>query len=115
VTPLRFIVDENLPPHLTYWLREKGYEANHVSHENLASRADKFVWSWAASRDAVVVSKDKDFLNRVVVGSPPRLIWITMGNTRKKYLIDRLAFHWPNIERALQEGEWMVEVADGRF
>jgi predicted nuclease of predicted toxin-antitoxin system len=110
MTALQFIVDENLPPHLAYWLTEMGQTATHVDYEALSKSPDSNIWAWAAERNAIVVSKDKDFRNRLVVGEPPRLLWIRWGNTRKRPLIKKLELLWPNILKAFNEGDWLIEL-----
>jgi predicted nuclease of predicted toxin-antitoxin system len=110
MTAIQFIVDENLPPHLVFWLRDKGIIATHVDYESLGASSDNNIWAWARVQDAIVVSKDQDFRNRLIVGKPPRLLWIRWGNTRKKPLIERLEQIWPDILRAFEGGEWLVEL-----
>ena len=112
MTAFSFIVDENLPPHLAYWLRDKGQTATHVDHESLGHRPDANIWKWAAERNAIVISKDEDFHNRVIVGQPPRLIWIRWGNVRKKPLIEKMELLWPDIVTAFTEGEWELELTN---
>jgi predicted nuclease of predicted toxin-antitoxin system len=112
VNSLRFIVDEMLPQHLTYCIRNIGYEATHAEFEGLKSSSDSKIWRWAAEHDAIVISKDADFQNRLVIGSPPRLIWIRWGNTRKQVLTQRISEVWPGIIDAFEVGDWKVELAD---
>jgi predicted nuclease of predicted toxin-antitoxin system len=112
VTAFSFIVDENLPPHLAYWLRDKAQTATHVDYEALGNGPDSNIWKWAAERDAIIISKDEDFHNRVVVGRPPRLIWVRWGNVRKKPLIEKLELLWPEILAAFKEGEWELELTN---
>jgi predicted nuclease of predicted toxin-antitoxin system len=115
MTALHFIVDENLPPHLAYWLRDKGHTATHVCYEAMESTPDSDIWAWATARNAIVVSKDEDFHNRVKFGVPPRLLWIRWGNSRKKQLISKLDALWPSIVEAFAEEEWLVELTDASF
>jgi predicted nuclease of predicted toxin-antitoxin system len=105
-----FIVDENLPPHLAYWLRDQGQVATHVSYENLGSGKDASIWQWAADHDFIVISKDEDFHNRVIVGQPPKLIWVRWGNVRKAPLIAKFRELLPSILIAFEEGEWELEL-----
>jgi predicted nuclease of predicted toxin-antitoxin system len=112
MTALHFIVDENLPSHLAYWLREKKHAATHVAFENLSSSPDKDIWTWAARHKAIEISKDQDFRNRVKPGEGPRLIWIRWGNTRKQDLIRRLEIIWPQVVAAFDSGETLIELAD---
>jgi predicted nuclease of predicted toxin-antitoxin system len=110
VKSFSFIVDENLPQHLAYWLREKGLTATHVELENLGKSTDSNIWKWAGERNAIVISKDEDFHNRVITGRHPRLIWIRWGNVRKRPLILNFERLLPNILLALEEGEWELEL-----
>ena len=110
MTQLSFIVDENLPPHLAYWLRDKGHIATHVNYEGLDNGPDENIWAWAAIRNAIVVSRDEDFHKRVIEGNPPRLIWIRWHNARKKPLIEKMELNWPEIVRKFEQGEWFVEL-----
>ncbi len=105
-----FIVDENLPQHLAYWLKGKGLAATHVELENLGKSADANIWKWAAERNSIIISKDEDFHNRVIKGQPPRFIWVRWGNVRKKPLIEKFEMLLPGILSALEEGEWELEL-----
>jgi predicted nuclease of predicted toxin-antitoxin system len=112
VTSFSFIVDENLPPYLALWLKEKGQTATHGDYESLGSSPDSRIWKWASERNAIVISKDEDFHNRIVVGRPPRLIWIRWGNVRKRPLVDKLELLWPDILEAFNGGEWQLELTN---
>ena len=101
-----------LPQHLAYVIRDLGHEATHTALEALEAADDGTVWHWAAERNAIIISKDQDFSNRLVEGRPPRLIWIRWGNTRKQDLTRRFTTLWPEIIAALNAGEWMIELAD---
>jgi predicted nuclease of predicted toxin-antitoxin system len=112
VSSFRFIVDEMLPQHLAYCIRDLGFEATHVGLEGLQSSGDGMIWAWASERNAIIISKDADFQNRFIFGIPPRLIWIRWGNTRKQTLVARITEFWPRIIEAFEGGEWKVELAD---
>lgn len=58
---MRFLVDENLPPACVVLLVSLGHEAEHVTEVGLRSAADERVWAEAASRGAVVITRDLDF------------------------------------------------------
>ena len=70
------------------------------------------IWDYALFVNAVIVTKDEDFSIRSIM-APPGLpvVWIRIGNTTNRALLDRLESLWPAIERALQRGEKLVEVA----
>jgi predicted nuclease of predicted toxin-antitoxin system len=110
--PLNFIVDEMLPQHLTYWLREQGFEATHVDFENLESGPDPQIWKWASMNDAVIISKDHYFPSRIEFGKPPRVLWVRWGNTRKQRLIQLMRLQFQAVVEALNNGEWLLELTD---
>lgn len=101
-----------LPQHLAYCIRDLGFEATHVELEGLKSSGDSKIWAWAAARDAIIISKDVHFHNRLVIGTPPRLIWIRWRNTRKQPLVRQIAELWPGIIESFEGGDWKVELAD---
>jgi predicted nuclease of predicted toxin-antitoxin system len=55
--------------------------SEHVMAAGLAVADDPVVWAYAASQGLAIVSKDSDFLNlSSVLGSPPKVIWMNVGN-----------------------------------
>lgn len=53
----------------------------HVRDVGLHTALDEAVWSYAAQQGFALVSKDIDFYQRsLVFGSPPKVIWIRLGN-----------------------------------
>jgi predicted nuclease of predicted toxin-antitoxin system len=101
-----------LPQHLAYCIRDLGYDATHAELEGLKSSDDDEIWAWSAKHDAIIISKDADFQDRLIAGTPPRLIWIKWGNTRKQPLVKRIAELWPEIIDAFERGDWKVELTD---
>ena len=68
----------------------------------------------ARQNGAVVMSKDRDFAELVLLhGSPPQVIWITCGNTSNARLQDILSRAWPTVIQLLASGEKLVEVGEG--
>jgi predicted nuclease of predicted toxin-antitoxin system len=47
----------------------------------LGGSEDEAVWKYAGLHGLTIVSKDSDFFNRsVLIGAPPKVIWIRLGN-----------------------------------
>lgn len=47
----------------------------------LAGAADREIWNRAAADDFILVTKDEDFHRlSVLVGPPPKVVWIRLGN-----------------------------------
>ena len=59
------------------------------------------------------MTKDRDFLNLLDLhGPPPRVIWITMGNTSNAPMRTVLDQVLAQALVSLREGESMVEITD---
>ncbi len=76
---MKFLIDAQLPPALCRWLRERGYDAVHVSEIGLLAASDAAIANRAEAEGEVLVSKDEDF---VVLRLPDRfaLLWLRCGN-----------------------------------
>jgi predicted nuclease of predicted toxin-antitoxin system len=107
-------VDAQLSPHLAPWLGETfGIDALSARHLGLSRAKDAEIFQAARNADAVVVTKDVDFVHLLErFGPPPRVVWITCGNTSNAHLRKILG---ATLERALlllEQGESLVEVGD---
>jgi predicted nuclease of predicted toxin-antitoxin system len=70
---------------------------------------------FAAARrvGAIVITKDRDFVYFVErLGSPPQILWVTLGNTSNARMRDVLSASFPDALVLLQEGEPLVELGD---
>ncbi|MFC6617839.1 DUF5615 family PIN-like protein [Deinococcus radiophilus] len=106
-------LDAHLPPALAPWLRETfGIEAYSAAYLGLRDAEDAAIFAQAREAGAVIVSKDADFLERVVrLGPPPRLIYLTCGNTSKAALKILFERQFEQIAILLESGEAVVEVS----
>ena len=53
----------------------------HVRSFGMAAAPDPAVWTFAATGGFTVVSKDSDFAQRaLLLGHPPKVIWLRIGN-----------------------------------
>lgn len=75
--------DAQLSPAIARWIIEKfGVEANAVRDLGLRDASDPEIFEAARLKSAVVMTKDKDFVELVNrLGMPPQVIWLTCGNT----------------------------------
>jgi hypothetical protein len=62
---VRFIVDDQLTPALAHWLVEAGHDAKHVEEVGLREAEDQPIWRYALDNQAVILTKDGDFADRV--------------------------------------------------
>jgi len=69
----------------------------------------------AREADAVVLTKDRDFVLLLeLLGPPPQVIWLTIGNTSNADLRKVLSKSLNSVIDLLRRGEPLVEVADQR-
>jgi predicted nuclease of predicted toxin-antitoxin system len=108
---MRFLIDAQLPPELANWMRQKGFEASAVRDIGLRDGTDGAIWTHAIETDAIIVTKDKDFaIRRNAASDGPQVLWLTMGNTINRVLLERLTHAWNEIEARLKDGSGVVEV-----
>jgi predicted nuclease of predicted toxin-antitoxin system len=88
-----------------------GHRAEHVFDLGLAQASDDHVRAIAAESGAVIVTKDEDFAVHRILHSGPSVVWIRIGNTRRKELLKRCDAELPTIVAALERGETLIEVA----
>ena len=108
---MRFLVDAQLPPALARFLASAGHEAEHVDEIGLVSAADSNIWRYAKDHDAIIVTKDEDFVAlRAFSGQGPAVVWVRIGNTTREALLGRMSSALPAVIAALERGETVVEV-----
>ena len=106
---MKFLIDAQLPPALCGWLRERGHEAVHVSEIGMIAASDTEIAARAEADDAVLVSKDEDF---VTLRLPDRFafLWLRCGNASNRALVAWLEPRWGQIGKLVSAGERFVEV-----
>lgn len=108
---MRFLVDAQLPPALARMLAAKGFEAEHVYDVRLGEAEDAIIWDHAANTEAVIVTKDEDFVSLITLRPHgPAVVWIRIGNTSRQALLEWFEPMLPAIVAALRSGEKLVEV-----
>lgn len=78
---MRLLFDENLSPKLSSRLSDLFPNSLHVRDIGMKATNDPLVWNYAKANNLIVVSKDADMHDlSLVFGSPPKVIWIRLGN-----------------------------------
>ena len=78
---MKLLFDQNLSPKLVDRLADIFPDSCHVLELGLDCSSDLVVWNYARSHDFVIVTKDADYNNMgVVMGFPPKVIWLLIGN-----------------------------------
>ena len=78
---MKLLFDQNLSHRLVRTLADVYPDCQHVRNVGLGAASDTQVWTYARESGYTLVSKDSDFYQRsLVLGAPPKVIWIRLGN-----------------------------------
>jgi predicted nuclease of predicted toxin-antitoxin system len=113
---MRFLLDMNLPPAMTGWLRSEGHDVVHVRDIGLADLPDRDVFVRAAADERIVVTFDLDFAEIVALRGAAGLgvALLRLRLARQNRLRERLRVAIAEAAVALQAGA-IVVVEDTRI
>ncbi len=108
---MKFLIDAHLPPSLCRALAAEGHDAIHTSSlPDGNATTDQVVRSVAIAQGRVLVTKDLDFFDGLVLhGAPPKLVLVRCGNVRKRDLIALVVSQLEAVTSGLESGD-LVEV-----
>ena len=88
---MKLLFDQNLSPRLPRLLADIYAESIHVRKVGLRDADDSVIWEYAKANGYAIVSKDSDFQQRsLLLGAPPKFIWLRVGNCTVKRIEDLL-------------------------
>lgn len=111
---MRIWIDAQLPPTLANWLFTTfGLEADALRDLSLRDAQDLEIFEAARAENAVIMTKDSDFIDLVCrLGSPPQILWLTCGNVTNRNLQQLLRATLPDALEQLRQGEMIVEISN---
>ena len=96
---MRLLFDENLAAKLPRELSDLYPGSKHVLALGLVGASDSVIWKHAIAGGYVLVTKDEDFQRfSVLRGSPPKVIWIRLGNCTTADVVRLLRFRREHID-----------------
>ena len=106
-------VDAQLSPFLADWISENlSIEAVTVRDCGLRDAEDVEIFEAARAAGVVVLTKDHDFVDLLESrGSPPQVLWLTLGNTSNAHLKSVLKRALPMVLDLIRRGEPLVEIS----
>ena len=108
---MRFLVDAQLPPALARTLAGEGHQAEHLEDVGLRHAEDTAVWDYAVRHQAVLLTKDEDFVERFRRRADgPVIVWLRIGNSSRKALLAWLMPSLPAIVERIQAGDRLIEL-----
>ena len=78
---MKLLFDQNLSPKLVSLLDDLFPGSIHVQSPALDCASDERVWEYSQLNEFAIITKDEDYNNLSVVrGTPPKVIWLQLGN-----------------------------------
>jgi len=109
---MKIWIDAQLSPSLAQWITNTlGITAIAIRDLGLRDAKDFEIFQAARQANVAVLTKDSDFLHLLAQhGPPPRIIWITCGNTSNNNLRHILQSTLQTTLTLLDSGENIVEI-----
>jgi len=107
-------LDAHLPPSVAAWITATfAIETHAVRDLGLRDAKDSPIFQAARRAGAVVMTKDSDFVEMLRrLGPPPKIVWLTCGNTSNVRLREILSRNLSAVIERLKGGEDLVEIGD---
>lgn len=97
---MKLLFDQNPSHRLVVALADVYPGCEHVRNVRLKEAADTKVWDYARRHGFAIVSKDADFHQRsLVLGYPPKVIWVRLGNCATQEVERVLRDHRADVQR----------------
>jgi predicted nuclease of predicted toxin-antitoxin system len=110
---MKIWVDAQLSPAIADWINQtfEHLEAVAIRDVGLRDAEDTVIFFSAREANATVMTKDSDFIElQRKHGSPPKVIWVTCGNTSNTALRKILLANLQKAVELLEGGENLVEI-----
>ena len=106
-------IDAQLSPSIATWIEEYfPVKAFALRDLGLRDAEDEQIFHEARKADSIVLTKDSDFVSLLDrFGPPPKIIWLTCGNTSNANLKIILSKTLQDAIDLLQNGEEIVEIS----
>jgi predicted nuclease of predicted toxin-antitoxin system len=89
-----YLIDVNLPFHFPLWKKEGFVFVKEINDE----WTDSQIWNYALDNNLIIVTKDTDFFDRVMVSKRhPKVIHVCFGNMLLKEFADVMGTIWQQI------------------
>lgn len=91
---VKYLIDVNLPSRFSLW---SGDEYQHVAKIDDELK-DSEIWEYAKANNFVIVTKDTDFSDMVMINDPPpRVIHIKIGNMKMNDFHQFISKVWDDV------------------
>lgn len=95
---MKLLFDQNLSFRLGQRLQDIFPGSNQVRVLGMDQTGDREVWAYAKANDFTIVTQDADFADlSLLLGPPPKVIWLRCGNQPTPAIEKRLRDSLPDI------------------
>ena len=102
---MRFLIDANLPYRFELW---RGPSFIHVFDLD-DTWADARIWDHARANDLVIVSKDADFSDLMILAEPPpKVIHVRVGNMKMREFHGFISQVWPQAAALIETHKLVI-------
>jgi predicted nuclease of predicted toxin-antitoxin system len=105
-----FVCDVNIPRQLPAYLRIKGHDGVHALDLGFGQAEDSDIGRYAADRNAIIITKDADFVVLATAKPGPRVLRVCLGNCSNQQLLHRLERDLAMILDRFDTGSRLVEL-----
>ena len=96
---MKLLFDQNISFRVIQQISNYFPEAKHVRDFDLQFASDREIWKYAKDNEYNIVTLDSDFYDIVtLIGHPPKIIWLRLGNTSCLNLARVFSVHQENIK-----------------
>lgn len=79
---MKLLFDQNISFRIINRIMSYFPESKHVKDCGLENSTDASIWDFARMNDYIIVTFDADFYDMsILLGAPPKIIWLRIGNT----------------------------------
>ena len=97
---MKLLFDENLASRIVQMVSDLYPGSAHVESLGLSGAPDRAVWDRASADGFLLVTKDEDFHRlSVVLGPPPKVVWIRLGNCTTATVAELLRREYGRIDK----------------
>ncbi len=101
----KFLLDVNMPYRFSLWNNTRFIHQIDIDD----TWTDEQIWKYAKENDLVIITKDADFLNKVLVSEPPpKVIIFKTGNMRLREFYQFISNVWSDIEAAIDRSKCVI-------
>jgi predicted nuclease of predicted toxin-antitoxin system len=107
----RFLIDTNLPYYFSLWNNEQYIHQRDID----SRRSDSGIWEYAKQNNLIIITKDADFSDRILLlQAPPKVIHIRLGNRRMREFHQRIVPVWEEVCRLIEHHK-LIYIFDDRI